>query len=141
MISRSRSAIWLAAAFFSGCSGTVAAPSAAPPGELTRSPSIGPATTEADPKAMDEGAAPANAKNVAGEPEKAAPPADNRPRLGATGPFAYIYKRAEPKGLALGYIRMGTAVPLRSAAPVAGPDCPRGWYAVEPRGYACLNKV
>ncbi|NUQ72983.1 MAG: L,D-transpeptidase family protein [Polyangiaceae bacterium] len=67
-------------------------------------------------------------------------PIDTRPRMGAIGQFAYIYKRPAKKGLALGYIRMGTAVPLLSDRPVRGDGCKRGWYAVAPRGYACLEK-
>jgi len=64
---------------------------------------------------------------------------DTRPRMGAIGQLAYIYKRPAKKGLALGYIRMGTSVPLLSDKPVKGDGCKRGWYAVAPRGYACLD--
>ncbi len=150
MRSPSRSALFLATALLSGCSGGAASSSLAPasPGAL-EGPSVGPAVLEAEPRVDPEAASegPARGKMAAkstGDADKApaaqAPP-DNRPRLGATGPFAYIYKKPAKSGLALGYIRMGTAAPLRSAKPVPGPDCPRGWYAVEPRGYACLNFV
>jgi hypothetical protein len=54
--------------------------------------------------------------------------------MGAIGQLAYIYKRPAKKGLALGYIRMGTSVPLLSDKPVKGDGCKRGWYAVAPRG-------
>lgn len=64
---------------------------------------------------------------------------DARPRMGSVALFSYIYKHPEATGLPLGYIRMGTAVPLRSTSPVEGKGCERGFYAVEPRGYACLN--
>ena len=142
-----RSALFLATALLTGCSGgAVGSPlvAAAPP-EAPKAPSIGPAVIEGQPKssalsAAQDGAAPASAKTT-GDADKAAVAPDTRPRLGATGPFAYIYKKPAKKGLALGYIRMGTAVPLRAEKPIAGPDCPRGWYAVEPRGYACLNFV
>lgn len=60
--------------------------------------------------------------------------------MGSIGQFSYIYKRPAKKGLALGYIRMGTSVPLLSHKPVKGDGCKRGWYAVAPRGYACLDK-
>jgi hypothetical protein len=66
-------------------------------------------------------------------------PLDTRPRMGAVGQFAYIYKRPAKKGLALGYIRIGTSVPLLTDKPVKGDGCKRGWYAVAPRGYACLD--
>lgn len=61
-------------------------------------------------------------------------------RIGSIGDFSYIYKHPEKKGLALGYIRMGTYVALRADKPAAGgKGCGRGWYAVEPRGYVCLD--
>src|SRR4051794_25347658 len=65
-----------------------------------------PAHAEAD-------VAPANAellaKTAPASADKAAP-RDKRARMGAIAYFAYIYKRPEAKGLALGYIRMGTSV-------------------------------
>jgi len=70
-----------------------------------------------------------------------APIVDTRPRIGSLAPYAFIYARPEPTGLALGYIRMGASVALRSDKPIAGKDCGRGWYAVEPRGYVCLNSA
>lgn len=58
--------------------------------------------------------------------------------IGAIGERAYIYKKPEVKGLPLGYIRMGTAIPLLSTEPVEGSKkCARGWYKVKPRGYVC----
>jgi hypothetical protein len=62
-----------------------------------------------------------------------------RGRLGAVDFQAWIYKRPKAVGLPLGYIRIGTSVPLRSEQPVPGEGCPRGWFAVVPRGYACLS--
>ncbi len=41
----------------------------------------------------------------------------------------------------LGYIRLGTSVELRSAEPVRGAGCPKGFYRVEPRGYVCLDRT
>jgi hypothetical protein len=35
---------------------------------------------------------------------------------------------------------MGTSLPLASTEPVAGDDCPRGYFRVEPRGYVCLDR-
>lgn len=66
-------------------------------------------------------------------------PKDTRPRMGAVRGFAYIYKKAAKAGLALGYIRLGTSVPLLSETPVKGDGCKKGWYPVSPRGYACLD--
>ena len=67
-------------------------------------------------------------------------PTPGKKRIGSIGDFSYIYKHPEHKGLALGYVRMGTSVALRSDKPAAdGKGCGRGWYAVEPRGYVCLD--
>lgn len=66
-------------------------------------------------------------------------PKDTRPRMGALRDFAYIYKNPAKKGLALGYIRLGTSVPLLSESPLKGEGCKKGWYPVSPRGYACLD--
>ncbi|HVY49406.1 MAG TPA: L,D-transpeptidase [Minicystis sp.] len=73
-------------------------------------------------------------------PERAPADKDARPRIGALSEFARIYKHASFEGLALGRLRMGTSVPLKSTKPVEGKGCGRGWFAVEPRGYVCLNR-
>ena len=59
--------------------------------------------------------------------------------MGALDLFAYIYRKPAAEGLPLGYIRLGLSVPLLSDQPVPGKGCPRGFYRVAPRGYACLN--
>jgi hypothetical protein len=69
------------------------------------------------------------------EPE----PADDHPRIGATGPHVQIMPKPSGKGLALGGVRMGTSIRLASPDPVPGDGCARGWYAIEPRGYVCLG--
>jgi hypothetical protein len=112
------------------------------PGDPRRPPpsnearSRGPRKAHAAPERSTH-VAPANAKNAV-EPAKAASP-EPRARMAALAHFAYVYKKPAAKGLALGYIRMGTSVPLKSTTKVEGEGCARGWYAVEPRGYVCLN--
>ncbi len=105
-------------------------------------PPAGPAL---DDVASKQAAAPSagalNAKEPAATPEAAtAEPPDTRPRLAAVDQFAYIYKRPAKKGLALGYVRYGTSIPLLSDKPIPGDGCPRGYYAVAPRGYVCLDR-
>jgi L,D-transpeptidase catalytic domain len=41
----------------------------------------------------------------------------------------------------LGYLRVGRALALRQAAPVRGAGCPGAFYAVEPRGWVCLDRT
>jgi hypothetical protein len=87
------------------------------------------------------GAAP-SAETTAAGPAEAAPeaaPVDTRPRIAAVLPYAYIYKKPAVKGLAMGYVRAGTSVPLLDDEPVPGDGCSRGFYKVAPRGYICLN--
>jgi hypothetical protein len=64
---------------------------------------------------------------------------DGKPRIAAIGPHVWIKPKPSHEGLALGNIRLGTSVRLKKTEPVPGEKCKRGWYAVEPRGYVCLN--
>ena len=131
------SALWMVLALEAGCSGSMAgSPVPAPPKELAR----GPVVTQVEPPPV--AAPPEGNAKIAGDPASIAKPppaADTRPRMGSVAQYTYIYKKPEATGLALGYIRIGTSVPLESDKPVPGKGCARGWYAVEPRGYACLD--
>jgi hypothetical protein len=62
---------------------------------------------------------------------------DERPRIGALGPHTWIWKKPERTGLAIGKMRIGTSVALKSTTPAEGPGCQGKWYAIEPRGYVC----
>mgnify|MGYP000876571839 CR=1 FL=1 len=66
---------------------------------------------------------------------------DAHPRIGAIGPHTWIWKKPERKGLAIGKMRIGTSVRLRSPDPVDGPGCKGKWYAIEPRGYVCDDET
>ena len=73
----------------------------------------------------------------------AQPEAD--PKLAATGPRVYartryVWIRPEPDASKewIGYLWTGGAVALKSAKPVSGPGCME-WYAIEPRGYVCVD--
>jgi hypothetical protein len=52
-----------------------------------------------------------------------------------------VYIRRNPSAQApeIGAVGLGTAVALSAEAPVATAGCERGWYAVVPRGYVCLD--
>ncbi|NUP12439.1 MAG: L,D-transpeptidase [Polyangiaceae bacterium] len=74
--------------------------------------------------------------------DPAAPPVpDGRPRIGAIGPHTWIWKKAERTGLAIGKMRMGTTVALKSTQAIEGPGCKGKWYAIEPRGYVCDDET
>jgi hypothetical protein len=62
------------------------------------------------------------------------------PRVGAIGPHVWIMPKPRSKGLALGNLRLGTSVRLKSPDPIRGEGCGRGWLATEPRGYVCLGR-
>jgi len=53
----------------------------------------------------------------------------------------YIWPRARKGKRFLGYLRVGQRVALRSAKPVPGAGCRRGFYAIEPRGYVCHDRT
>jgi hypothetical protein len=146
MISRRAGALSVLPALLFGCAapalvGAIAAPPEGPapapslaavvPAVLAEAPlprAGEGATTAAPPDSPAPDATPADGKD-----------ADARPRIGAVDQLAYIYEHPSAAGLALGYIRMGTSAPLRSAEPASREGCGRGWYAVEPRGYVCLD--
>lgn len=71
----------------------------------------------------------------------APPVVDTRPRIGATGPHTWIWKNPERKGLAIGKMRVGTSVVLKSPEPLEGPGCKGKWYSIEPRGYVCDDET
>ncbi len=62
-------------------------------------------------------------------------------RIAAIGPHVWISPAPLSKDgqVALGNIRLGTSVALKSSEPISGSGCARGWYAIVPRGYVCLN--
>ncbi len=53
-----------------------------------------------------------------------------------------IYIRSAPRAGSpeIGVLHFGTSI-RRSAQPIAGSDCPDGWYAVEPEGYVCHGRT
>jgi hypothetical protein len=130
MNARPGAALTLAAALLSGCSGS--------------SPALLPAASPLPPPPVAPRAPAPQAVQEEPRPEPPAPPTpampDTRPRIASIGPHTWIYRKPEATGLALGYVRMGQSVLLAPEAPVRNASCGRGWYAVEPRGYVCLQK-
>lgn len=69
-------------------------------------------------------------------------PAESAHQLVSVGYVTWIYPRPEVReGSYLGYVRVGSAVRLRSASRVAGVGCSGGFYQVEPRGYVCADRT
>ena len=106
----------------------------------------GPAVIEAGSEAEEQAAvAPTpDAAGHASHASSAAPaaaPVDTRPRIGAIGPHTWIWKKPERTGLALGKMRIGTTVVLKSPEPIDGPGCKGKWYAIEPRGHVCDDET
>lgn len=64
---------------------------------------------------------------------------DGQARIAALGPHVWIRPKPTAEGLAMGKMRRGTSIRLKSPTPVAGAGCARGWHEVEPRGFVCLN--
>ncbi len=136
---RPRTALCFVAALLAGCSGTTQV-NKAPTAPMATAPiESGAAKVMAEPAPEEVPVEAVNAKTAPEAGEKHVAPEDKRPRMGATGLFAYVFAKPAHEGLALGYIRMGTSVPLKSTQKIEGKGCGRGWYAVEPRGYVCLK--
>jgi cytoskeletal protein CcmA (bactofilin family) len=63
----------------------------------------------------------------------------NGPKIAGLALTAPIYEGPHHKAKAMGYLRLGEALP-RSERPVQGDgQCAEGWYAVHPRGYVCAD--
>jgi len=62
-------------------------------------------------------------------------------RIGSVGYRTWIW--GEPhqarNRLAIGSLRVGTSVKLRSKEPVKGHGCASRWFAIEPHGYVCAD--
>ncbi|MCA9630481.1 MAG: L,D-transpeptidase [Myxococcales bacterium] len=57
------------------------------------------------------------------------------------GYATFVYPQPSKGTTQIGYIRVGHGVRLRSgSSPRMGPGCAGGFYAVEPRGYVCLDR-
>ena len=51
----------------------------------------------------------------------------------------WIWNKPQKGRRQLGYLRPGGSAHLASDAPVRVADCPGGYYAIEPRGFVCLD--
>jgi hypothetical protein len=130
--------VMLAAGALSSCSsapvGTTAQPTQ---GDKKVEPAAGGARSMTRLPGAPEG----TPEELAAQTEASALAPEVGPRIAATGPHVWIMPEANAaKGqIALGDVRMGTSIKLRSEQPVQGYGCERGWYAIEPRGYVCLG--
>lgn len=68
-----------------------------------------------------------------------APVADPRPQIYSKARHAWIHYQPSTSSGWAGWLGLGDSVPLRSDKPVAGDGC-NAFYAVEPRGYVCLDR-
>lgn len=66
-------------------------------------------------------------------------PPQDAPRVYAKTRNVWVRGKPTSKTQWIGFLWFGNSVKLRSTEPVAGPGCKRGWYAVEPRGYVCVD--
>ena len=61
------------------------------------------------------------------------------PSIGALSSRVFIRSRPTARSAEIGTLALGTAVRRRELEPVSHTGCRRGWYAVEPEGYVCLD--
>src|SRR5688572_13965166 len=92
--------------------------------------SLSPATdhTHAEAHAVS---APTSAPSGGGLADPAPEPADDGPRLTSIRYKTWVWPTPNAQGRYLGYIRVGQSVRLRSAEPVPGQLCKKGFYAIE----------
>jgi hypothetical protein len=69
------------------------------------------------------------------------PVEDKRPKIGSVGFRTWIWATPDrsKKHIAVGAVRLGTAVALKSETPVKGSGCNYKWYEIEPYGYVCSD--
>ncbi len=83
-------------------------------------------------------AAPAEEADAAPGPEE-----QDGPRIGSLSFRTWIWgepNRSKDR-LAIGAIRVGTSVRLKSTTPVGGTGCKHAWYPVEPHGFVCADET
>lgn len=62
-------------------------------------------------------------------------------RIYSKGYATFVYPKPSKSRTQIGYIRVGHSVRIRQGTkPQMGPGCAGGFYAVEPRGYVCLDR-
>lgn len=66
-----------------------------------------------------------------------APPAP-KPKLGAKTHFLFVYGEARKTSLKQGYLRAG-AIVERDESSAGDEKCPKGWFAIRPKGYVCVS--
>lgn len=65
-------------------------------------------------------------------------PPDDGPRVYAKTRYVWIRPYPDSSLQWIGYLWYGGSAKLRGAKPVYGPGCDQ-WYAIEPRGYVCVD--
>lgn len=62
------------------------------------------------------------------------------PRIYAKSMQTWIYAEPRVSAAKLGYMRLGSSVPI-NPKPVTTSGCPKGWYALIPRGFVCVDNA
>lgn len=78
---------------------------------------------------------------AAGDGSGASSERDGRGRIWSQDYQTWIWARPKVGDRFLGIIRVGQSVALRSSARVGGEGCPRGFFAIEPRGFVCFDRT
>ncbi|HEY3236807.1 MAG TPA: L,D-transpeptidase, partial [Polyangiaceae bacterium] len=81
---------------------------------------------------------PASIAITGGSPDATGAQATATPRAYAKARFVWIQPTPSQESQWIGYLRAGGSVRIRANQPVVGPGCGH-WYAVEPRGFVCVD--
>ncbi len=63
------------------------------------------------------------------------------PRIGALDSRVYVHSRPSSESAEIGVLHIGSSVRLRKPKAVGTNGCTKGWYAVEPSGFVCLDET
>ena len=104
------------------------------PSSVTPSP-VASTTTESEPTAAATTTLAADGPAPAAQVAPTPPP----PRIGALSSRVFVRQSPRQTSPEIGQLHIGAVVPLRDAASKGTDGCSKGWYAVEPAGYVCLD--
>jgi hypothetical protein len=69
------------------------------------------------------------------------PPSKSPARVHSRDGVAWVFAEPRKSARMIGYVRPGQSVRIRQTEPKPGPGCPRGFLAVEPIGWVCVDRT
>jgi hypothetical protein len=112
-----------------------------PPGDLAEQPALAEQGNAAEQHDRSHDAAAPNTSALADPGAYRSPSViiDGSPRVYALTRNVWIQPKPSSADSWVGFLWFGSSVRLREPGAASGPGCRGAWYAVEPRGYVCVD--